>query len=189
MSQANTNLDPYNRGGMWAFIFSISFSVIFFIWVSFFQGINLGEVPDEVKTAMSQDAQAANGDVAAAAAAAAGADSSSEPWISSPAMIAKGKEVYRANCAVCHGDSGKGDGPAGAAIGARDLVEGKWKVGGDAISLFKSITDGISGTSMAAFPQIDLQDRWAIVHFIHSITKNKGKDDPKALEAFASSAK
>jgi hypothetical protein len=33
-----------------------------------------------------------------------------------PAMIARGKEIYTTNCAVCHGDEGDGKGPAGLAL-------------------------------------------------------------------------
>ena len=33
-----------------------------------------------------------------------------------PAMIARGKEIYTAKCAVCHGDEGDGKGPAGMAL-------------------------------------------------------------------------
>lgn len=38
---------------------------------------------------------------------------------------AKGKEIYAANCSSCHGDTGKGDGPAGAALDPkpRDLSD------------------------------------------------------------------
>src|SRR2546425_7089426 len=32
------------------------------------------------------------------------------------AMIARGKEIYTASCAVCHGDAGDGKGPAGVAL-------------------------------------------------------------------------
>src|SRR2546427_2376469 len=32
------------------------------------------------------------------------------------AMIARGKEIYTARCAVCHGDAGDGKGPAGVAL-------------------------------------------------------------------------
>jgi mono/diheme cytochrome c family protein len=190
MTQSNNKLDPYNRGGMWAFLFSIAFSVVFFIWVSFFQGINLNEIPDEVKAAMAADkAKENSASINASASSGATIDNNAPVWTFSEAMVLKGKVAYKANCAICHGDAGKGDGPAGMAIGARNLVEGKWKSSGDTLGLFKTITNGLLGTSMVGFPQISIDDRWAIAHFIRSITTNKPKDDLKALESFAASAK
>jgi mono/diheme cytochrome c family protein len=31
-------------------------------------------------------------------------------------MIEQGRGIYKANCAACHGDGGKGDGPAAGAL-------------------------------------------------------------------------
>jgi high-affinity iron transporter len=33
-----------------------------------------------------------------------------------PAMLEQGRAIYKANCAACHGDGGKGDGPAAGAL-------------------------------------------------------------------------
>jgi len=33
-----------------------------------------------------------------------------------PAMIERGRGIYKVNCVACHGDTGKGDGPAAAAL-------------------------------------------------------------------------
>ena len=33
-----------------------------------------------------------------------------------PAMIEQGRAIYKANCVACHGDGGKGDGPAAGAL-------------------------------------------------------------------------
>jgi mono/diheme cytochrome c family protein len=42
---------------------------------------------------------------------------------------AAGKAAYTANCASCHGDAGKGDGPVGAALNPkpRDFSKGDFK--------------------------------------------------------------
>lgn len=36
-----------------------------------------------------------------------------------PAMLEKGRAIYKANCAACHGDGGKGDGPGAGAFKPR----------------------------------------------------------------------
>ena len=175
--------DSYNRGGFIAFVFSMVFSLGFFIYVSLIhEGIDLKEIP-----------QAAEQTVAEGEAAPAAVDTSkiTDPWVENEAMIQQGAKVYAQNCAVCHGEKGAGDGAAGQALTPkpRDLIAGQWTQSGDSAGLFKTITEGIPGTSMAPFGHLPVNDRWALVQFIHSITKNKVADDAAKLEAFAKSAK
>ena len=102
-------------------------------------------------------------------------------------MIRKGAEVYSTYCALCHGPQGKGDGIAGRGLKPppRDFTEGDWKHGGTRIDLFKIITAGSEGTSMAPFAHIAKKERWALVHFIRSLTKNKISDDSAHTQEFA----
>jgi mono/diheme cytochrome c family protein len=177
--------DSYNRGGFLAFLFSMVFSLGFFVYVTFMHpGINLKEVPEAAPagdTKLAGATQTKTIDMAKV----------EKPWVESEEVAGHGAKVYSNNCAVCHGPTGMGDGPAGMSLNPRprNLVEGKWTVGGDSISLFKTVQNGIPGTSMAPFGHIPLADRWAIVQYIRSITKSKLKDDPAKLEAFATTAK
>jgi mono/diheme cytochrome c family protein len=167
--------DSYNKGGFLAFLFSVVFCLVFFIYIAFVhKGVDLKEVTD------AQPEQQMAGEGAA----------SQDLWESSDAIIAHGQKVYKLNCALCHGDSGKGDGPAGMALKPppRNLVEGKWKQGGTSIALFKTLQNGVPGTTMAAFKHLPKKDRWGLVHYIRSITQNKEADDLKALEEFAAAA-
>ena len=110
-------------------------------------------------------------------------------WVSSEFSISKGKKVYAQNCAVCHGPEGKGDGAAGASLNPkpRNLVEGKWTKGGSSKDLFLTLTNGIAGGSMVAFAHLSKEDRWALVHYIRSITQNKVEENLKEVEDFAKS--
>ena len=177
--------DSYNRGGYIAFIFSMVFSLVFFVYVTFMHpGINLKEIPEAPQAgagAGDQAAQTKDVDISKV----------DKLWVENADVATYGKKIYGNNCAVCHGADGKGDGPAGKSLNPppRNFVEGKWTVGGDSISLFKTIQNGIPGSSMASFGHLPVADRWAIVQYIRSITENKVKDDPAKLEAFAKTAK
>jgi mono/diheme cytochrome c family protein len=178
--------DTYNRGGFIAFLFSMVFSLAFFIYVCFMiPAIDLKEVPAEAIPA-AEGGLAANGGTPAV-----DVSKIEKPWEASDPMSQHGATLYATNCTACHGPKGMGDGPAGKALvpPPRNFVEGKWKKGGDSASLFKTITTGIPGTSMAPFGHLPVKDRWALVQFIRSITKNKVADDAKKLEEFAKTAK
>ena len=43
--------------------------------------------------------------------------------------------------------------------------------------------------SRAPFGHIDKKERWALVHFIRSLTKNKISDDSTQVQEFAKNAK
>ena len=113
------------------------------------------------------------------------------PWLASPEMILYGSQVYQTYCASCHGKGGAGDGLAGGGLipAPRNLITGGWKKGGSSIALYQTLLNGIEGGSMVSFSYLSKTDRWALVHYVRSITKDKTKDDVKKLEEFAKTAK
>ena len=117
--------DSYNRGGFMAFLFSMVFSLSFFVYIAFIHpGVDLKEVPESaVKEA---DQVVAGEDSAPAEEKVVDVSAVTDPWMSSDAMIAHGAKVYKTNCSICHGDKGMGDGPAGMALvpKPRNFVEG-----------------------------------------------------------------
>ncbi|MDZ4661519.1 MAG: cytochrome c [Pseudomonadota bacterium] len=178
--------NDYNRSGFWAFVFSMVFSFGFFIYISFIHkgvlGLDQPKLKVEVNAATAEaTGQAPQEDVS----------KNTSPWISTPALVTYGKEKFATSCSVCHGNSGLGDGPASGTMNPkpRNLVEGKWTAGGTTIQLYKTVTGGLPGTAMAPFGHLSKLDRWAIVHFIRSVSKNLPKDDLKALEKFAQGEK
>lgn len=178
------NSDTYNRGGFIAFLFSMIFSLTFFVYVAWIHpGIDLKEVPDEAigdDIVIAGDTAPGDLDVSAVA----------EPWISSEELIAHGNKVYQTNCAVCHGSSGRGDGPAGRALNPppMNFVTGQWHQGGDRVSIYQTLIDGVPGTSMVSFKHLPKVDRWAMVHFVRSLGEKKVEDNDEAVAEYARSA-
>lgn len=86
---------------------------------------------------------------------------------------AKGKEIYSINCASCHGDTGKGDGPAGASLDPHpgNLVDAKAK-GED--YLFWRVSDGGTAapfnSSMPAWKGVLTEDEiWQVITYIQTL--------------------
>ncbi len=183
------NIGDYNRGGMKVFAFVMIFSVLFFIYVGLVHhGIEIDQVEGEPKAEVPAGQQQA---AAPAAPAAFDPSKVKEPWVESQELVARGKELFEQNCQMCHGPKGEGDGPAGTSLNPppRNLVKGDWKKGGTKVGLFKVVTEGIPGSSMAPWAHLPEVDRWALVHFVQTITKNKVADKPDELKAFVSQQK
>jgi len=87
---------------------------------------------------------------------------------------AAGQAIYVVQCASCHGESGKGDGPAGQALTppAANLVESTAKYGDD--YLHYRIAEGGSmdpyNSSMPAFKNVLSADEiWQVVTYIDTL--------------------
>lgn len=162
--------DYHNSGGLLALLGSIVFVFSFFFYiVVVHKGVDLGE---NVQEPVAPGAPVF--DLAAA----------KDPWVSTPDIVLAGQKLYKQNCALCHGANGD---LVGGIQNARNLVIGQWKQPG-LIGHYKVLQNGIAGTQMAAFKQLKPYERWAIVHFIDSITNDKSKDKPEDVAAFAATA-
>src|SRR4051794_12575289 len=72
-------------------------------------------------------------------------DSKKQPPADSGARLPLGARLYRAYCAGCHGETGRGDGPAGLRFTPRptDFVTGPWKRGDRPDAIRRSIVEGV----------------------------------------------
>lgn len=95
-----------------------------------------------------------------------------------PEVIARGADLYRTHCLVCHGAEGRGDGPAARSLnpppvnfttppgfqgaGLRAHTDGE---------LYWAITKGIRGSSMPAYEDILTdEDRWILVWYVRHLS-------------------
>ena len=81
-----------------------------------------------------------------------------------------GAEVFRTNCATCHGPQGRGDGPAGQSLEPkpRNLAHIQSVAGDD--FLFWRIREGKPGTSMVAWKGILTDEQiWQTISFIRTL--------------------
>ncbi|QIB34417.1 cytochrome-c oxidase, cbb3-type subunit III [Ancylobacter pratisalsi] len=86
----------------------------------------------------------------------------SEP---TPADLAKGKEVFTANCAACHGDEGKGN----IELGAPNLTDGIWLYGSDRATVIATITNGRGGIMPAWSGRLDPSTIKALTVYVHAL--------------------
>ena len=106
-----------------------------------------------------------------------------------PKLLARGEVLFKQNCTSCHGDAGRGDGPAVATLNPKPRnfsLPDKWTRGFRVTDIFTTVTVGVKGTGMAPFDFIVPADRMALVHYVRSLgTFDHGPEDAKATEELA----
>ena len=104
------------------------------------------------------------------------------PTPDTPDTVAKGKALYQANCAVCHGPLAKGDGPAAFTLVPRPVnlqLHVPQHAPGE---LSYWISNGVPGTAMPAWgdvdpatgkPRLPDEDRWAIIRYLQALARGE----------------
>lgn len=96
------------------------------------------------------------------------------PVSSNSSTIKSGKVLYQAYCAPCHGNNGKGDGPAATSLHPKpaDHTSAAVQAESDG-TLFYKISEGHTGTAMPPFKAVLHPDqRWSIINYIRTLAKN-----------------
>lgn len=99
------------------------------------------------------------------------------------ASVARGGKVYERRCLGCHGEKGDGKGPSPSTVPftiapPRDFTSGVYKfrttpTGSVPLDsdLFRTVTAGIRGAAMPPWFNLHEGDRWDVVHFIKTFSK------------------
>lgn len=90
--------------------------------------------------------------------------------------IARGRELYLAQCVACHGDGGRGDGASSfalrdwkdARVVPRDFTTGVYRAGSTPRDIFLRMRTGLNGTPMPSVYGSE-EDLWAITHYLLSL--------------------
>ena len=95
-------------------------------------------------------------------------------------MMAEGQEIWmQAKCWECHGETGKGDGSKSAGLKddnqfsswPADLTSGQFKSGPSVRDIYRTISNGLSGSPMPSYvDSFDEDERWALSHYVMSLS-------------------
>ena len=86
-------------------------------------------------------------------------------------LLRTGRDLYRANCASCHGDNGLGDGPAGLMLNPkpRNFHQANgWTNGARVTDIYRTLQEGIVRNGMASYNYLPPGDRFALIHLVRS---------------------
>lgn len=89
-----------------------------------------------------------------------------------------GKRLFDQHCAVCHGESGRGDGPAAPYLfpKPRDFTQGRFKIRTTSTGelptdqdLLDTLARGMPGSAMPSFGYLSPEERQALVRYLKSM--------------------
>ncbi|MDF1822603.1 MAG: cytochrome c/FTR1 family iron permease [Alcanivoracaceae bacterium] len=99
--------------------------------------------------------------------------------------LEKAARQYAQQCAMCHGATGHGDGPAAtgmepAPTNFHDVARARER---SLFGLFNTITLGVDGTGMAAFDGLSDSERWGLAFYVGAMHAPVQATAPAAWEA------
>lgn len=81
-----------------------------------------------------------------------------------PPDLPRGRQLYAAQCASCHGPDGRGDGPLAAGLDPPPIAfaDRERAAQRSLFALYEVISQGIEGTAMPSYAALPEADRWAL---------------------------
>jgi high-affinity iron transporter len=108
-----------------------------------------------------------------------------------PSLV-RGAQLYRAECTGCHGEGGRGDGPASVAIkpAPSNLANAAALAHATPLGFYQRITIGVAGTAMPSYEtRLSAADRWALAAYVTSLRQVAPVGEvPAALRDYALTA-
>jgi mono/diheme cytochrome c family protein len=95
------------------------------------------------------------------------------PFAGDKKSVGAGKALYSTYCVPCHGEKGKGDGPASTSIKTKpaDHTSGKIQKQSDG-AIFWKLTEGRPALDMVSYKLVlSDNERWSIVNYIRTLSE------------------
>ena len=91
--------------------------------------------------------------------------------LASPEARNRGAALFRAHCALCHGERGDGRGARreGLTTPPRDFTSSGWRASTSPRRVFFAVREGVAGTPMASFKALSQQDAWDMTAYVLSL--------------------
>jgi high-affinity iron transporter len=107
--------------------------------------------------------------------------------------LARGAQVYRTQCASCHGDLGRGDGPLAAGLDPAPSNLADWPALRDQspLDFYRRVSIGVVATAMPAFEdRLPPADRWAVALYATTLRLPPAAGEaPPGLRGFSATGK
>lgn len=104
------------------------------------------------------------------------------PIIPDQESLQSGSAIFQRQCAVCHGEQGRGDGPAAKGMNQKpaNFLDREHSAIYGPGEKFWIIGNGSGETGMPAFSDLSLMDRWHLVNHIYLL--QEGESDKEKHE-------
>jgi high-affinity iron transporter len=94
-----------------------------------------------------------------------------------PPELGRAPALYATHCASCHGDVGRGDGPAGRSLDPRpsNFHDRDRMAQRSVYSLYSTITLGVGGTAMTGQADLTEDERWALAFYVSNLGRTEAE--------------
>ena len=101
--------------------------------------------------------------------------------LESPAAQARGRRLFLAHCALCHGENADGRGVRreGLARSPRDFTDASWRRQATPRKVYFAIREGLPPSGMPSWKSLEEEEAWDLTAYLLSVAG--GGDSPKPV--------